>query len=367
MPDATRPVIVVEDDAFTRIIGVALDPATAPERVAAFAQFFSHDLPDFDGWLARVRKRVGALYPAQVQLVDSPEAMLAALPNANALVVEGWRVGSEELAQAPRLKLVQKFGALTGNIDPVSCAQRGVTVKTLRRRVNMACAEHALALMLALARKIVATNKLVSMDQLQAAGYEPLRFDRRHTANSNWARITGLRTLNGARFGVLGMGEIGREVAARARAFGMDIVYTQRTRLTATEEEQYGVQYMNLDELLAESDYVCPCLPGGAATRGILGARELGLMKPGSFLVNVARAELVDRAALLDVLRRGRLGGYATDLPYDEPGDANDPLLAFPNVIVTPHTAGQPRFNALNDLEDLMAGMAQALQCQGKY
>jgi len=362
MAEATRPVIVVEDDAFTRIIHVALDPAVAPERVAAFAQFFSHDLPDFDRWLVQVRRRVGALYPAEVRLVDSPETMLAALREADALVVEGWRVGAAELAQAPRLKLVQKFGALTHNIDHAACALRGVTVKTLRRRVNMACAEHTLALMLALARKIVATNKLVGMNELRAAGYEPMRFDRRHTANSNWARITGLRTLYGARLGILGMGEIGREVATRARAFGMNIVYTQRTRLTATEEDQHDLHFVGLDELLAGSDFICPCLPGGTATRGILGARAFGLMKPGSFLVNVARAELVDRAALLDALRSGRLGGYGTDLPYDEPGEAGDPLLAFPNVIVTPHTAGQPRFNALNDLEDLMAGMAQVLQ-----
>jgi glyoxylate reductase/D-3-phosphoglycerate dehydrogenase len=215
--------------------------------------------------------------------------------------------------------------------------------------------------MLALSRRICDTNGLISDDALREAGFAPGSFDRRHTANSNWARITGMRTLSGATLGIVGLGEIGRELASRAAACGMRILYTQRRPLEPDDEASYPASYCGLDQLLSESDYVSLNLPGNASTRGIIGERELGLIKPGAILVNVARADLVDRAALLASLRTRRLGGFATDLPYEEPGRNDDPLLGFRNVIVTPHIAAQPRFNALDDLAELLGNLDRAL------
>ncbi|MBI4206519.1 MAG: hypothetical protein HY527_15975 [Betaproteobacteria bacterium] len=362
MTTPSRPVIVVEDDPFTRIIQVVLDPEVAPARIAAFADFFAHDLPDFTGWLTALRQRLGTLHPAHVRLVASQEELTAALPTADAVVVEGLTVGAAELAHAPILKAVQKFGSVTANIDTAACAARGIRVLTLRRRANIACAEHALGLMLALARKISETDGLISIARLKAAGYSPKPFDRAHTANSNWARIAGIRMLANARLGILGFGEIGRELALRAAACGMRIVYTQRRQLAAEDEARYGASYVPLGALLGGSDYVSLNLPGNATTRGIIGRRELELMKPGAILVNVSRAELVDRSALTEALCSGRLGGYATDTPYEEPGRDDDPLPAFRNVIITPHIAAQPRFNALDDFEELLLNLDQALR-----
>jgi D-3-phosphoglycerate dehydrogenase len=113
---------------------------------------------------------------------------------------------------------------------------------------------------------------------------------------------------------------------------------------------------------LARSDYVSLHLPGGPATRGILGRRELGIIKPGAVLINNSRAVLVERSALMDALATGRLGGYATDLPYEEPGRDDDPLLGLRNVIMTPHIAAQPRFNGLSDMEEMLTNMEQVLQ-----
>src|SRR4051812_5881525 len=107
---ARRPVIVVEDDAFTRLISVVLDPSCSEERRAAFADFMSADEPDFAGWVSRVRAGSANLYPAEVRLVDSAEDMRAQLADCDALVVESFAVGKEHLALAPRLKVVQKFG-----------------------------------------------------------------------------------------------------------------------------------------------------------------------------------------------------------------------------------------------------------------
>src|SRR5215813_11391409 len=111
-------VLVVEDDPFLRVVGILLDPRTSAERYAAFADFFAHDEPDFAGYVARVRARVGSLFPAQVRIVATQEELRAALPGSRALTVEGLRVAHEELAAGGGdLKVVQKFGALLRNID----------------------------------------------------------------------------------------------------------------------------------------------------------------------------------------------------------------------------------------------------------
>lgn len=362
MVTSPRPIIVVEDDPFLRLIQVILDPATPAVRVAAFSDFFAHELPDFAGWCGRLRARVGSLYPSEVRLVADEAALLAGLPGAGVVAVESLAIGAQEIAAAGgALRIVQKYGMVTSRIDPAACGRAKVRVLTLRRRANIATAEHGLALMLALARKINESAGLLSVEQLSAAGYAPTRFDRAHTPNANWARIGGVRTLFGGQLGIIGLGETGRELAQRAAALEMRIVYTQRRRLAAREEERYQAAYCALDELLAGSDCVSLHLPGGGATRGIIGRRELKLIKPGALLVNVSQPQLVDRAALLEALASGRLGGFGMDPPYDEPGRADDPLLKFRNVIVTPHLGGSPRFNALGDFEEMLLKLAQEL------
>src|SRR5215470_19798369 len=117
-------VLVVEDDPFLRVVGILLDPRTSAERYAAFADFFAHDEPDFAGYVARVRERVGALFPAQARIVSTQEELLAALPGSSALVVEGLKVGAQELAANSSLKVVQKFGVLPRNIDEAACTAK---------------------------------------------------------------------------------------------------------------------------------------------------------------------------------------------------------------------------------------------------
>lgn len=356
-----RTVIVVEDDPFPRMLKVMLDPSAEPARFAALADFFAHDLPDFAGWCRRMRERAGALYPADVRLAGTQDELRANLPDATAVVTESLAIGRDDLAAAPHLKVVQKYGTILRNIDTAACAARGVKVLTLRRRANIACAEHAFALMLALARKLHRVAGIVSVEQARAAGYSPAMFDRRYAPNAGWARITGLRVLNASTLGIIGLGEIGREIARRADAFNMRVIYWQRTRLAAGDESALHVEYRPLDELLAASDWVCPVLPGNASTQHLIGQNELARMQAGACLVNVARAQIVERAALIAALRSGRLGGFALDPLYEEPGRSDDELLRFDNVIVTPHIAAQPRFNALGDFEDLIGGIARAL------
>jgi phosphoglycerate dehydrogenase-like enzyme len=358
---STLPVIVVEDDPWTRLIAVVLDPATSPERRAAWADFMSPDEPDFAGWCDALRTRLGGLYPCEVRLVSSRGELSDSLAVARALVVESFAVGAAELERAPRLRAVHKYGAILRNIDVAACTAAGVKVLGVRRRANIACAEHAFALMLALARRLHRTSGLTSIERLAATDLPYRPFDRRHVPNGNWGRISGTRSLNGSTIGIIGLGEIGREIALRAAAFGMGILYFQRTRLPQSEEEALRASYRPLPALLAESDWIVPQLPADPSTQHFLGQVQLAQIKPGACLINISRADVIHRTALIAALRSGRLGGFALDPLYEEPGRDDDELLAFDNVILTPHMAGSPRSNGLQDADDLITGLARAL------
>jgi glyoxylate reductase/D-3-phosphoglycerate dehydrogenase len=324
----------------------------------------AHEMPDFSGWCAAARAEAGSLFPCAVRMVKSQAELNANLAEADAVMVESLRIGTAELASAPRLRVVQKYGAVLDNIDVAACAARGVAVRVLHRRANAACAEHALAMILMLAGQLHRLNGLISVEQLQAAGYVPAvgpdAFDSR-VPGSGWARVAPLGILRDGTLGIVGLGEIGRELALRAAAFGMRLVYTQRHRLAAADEARFNVRYLPLNELLGVSDWVSLHVPENEHTRGIIGAEQFSRMKPGARLINVSRARLVDRDALIAALESGRLGGFALDAQYEEPGRADDRLLEFNNVILTPHTAGQPRTLGLADFREAIAGMAQAL------
>jgi phosphoglycerate dehydrogenase-like enzyme len=358
---ANGPSLVVEDDPWTRLIGVVLDPTTSQERRAAFADFMSPDEPNFARWCDALRARAGALYPSDVRLVPSQTELRKNLAAAQALVVESFPVGREELACAPKLKVVQKYGAVLRNIDIEACADAGVKVLKLRRRANIACAEHAFALMLALARRIPRTSGLTSLERLGAEKIPYKPFDRRHVPGANWARIGGTRSLHGSIIGIIGLGEIGREIAVRAAAFAMNVLYFQRTRLPPEEEAALRATYRPLEALLAQSDWVVPQLPGDASTRHFIDGPRLALMKRGACLINVSRADVVERHALIAALASGHLGGFALDPPYEVPGRGDDELLSFDNVVLTPHMGGSPRTNGLRDIEELITGLAAAL------
>ncbi len=355
-----KPLLVVENDVWARLIGVVLDPDAARERWDAFADFMSPDLPDFQGWCDKVQKAASSLYPSTVRLVDSQVELRNNLGSAEALVVESLSIGKEELAAAPHLKVVHKYGALFRNIDVAACSERGIKVLGIRRRANIATAEHAFALMLSLARRLDLSG-LVSIEQLPSSQLPYRPFDRRHTPGANWGRFSGTRTLNGNAIGIIGLGEIGREIAVRAAAFGMKVLYFQRTRLSTAVEKELSASYRSLEALLAESDWVIPQLPLDSLTKGFVNRERMARMRRGACIVNVSRPEVIDRDALLKGLELGHLGGLAMDGLYEEPGRSDDELLSFNNVVITPHMAASPRTNGLQDIADMIQGIARAM------
>ena len=356
-------VIVVEDDKVLRMLQPLLDPDTPPERIAAVTDYVAHDL-DFESWCAAVRARVPKLYPASVRLVATQEALRANLAGSNALVVESLRMDEAGLAAVPGLALVQKFGLSTANIDLAACERRGVPVRTLRRRSNIAVAEHTLALMLALAKQLHRLGGRVSAERLRDAGYDYRKFDTRYTGANNYGRVGGLRVLRGSTLGVLGMGEIGRELASLVRPFGMTVKYHQRRRLRPEDEKALGVVYCSFTELFEGSDTISVHVPLNAETRGLVNRDALQRIRPGAALINTSRAEIVDRAALIEALESRRLGAAALDVHYQEPCAPDDPLLRFDNVLMTPHFAGGPRTALLGDLEEIVFNIEQALKAR---
>ena len=345
--------VLVEDDPYLRIVPVLLDSRITAEHRSALSDFMAHDIPDFESWLHKFQSEIPGLYPAQIDLVKDQADLQAKLPGAKAVIIEALPFGEKEITLGKDLAIVHKFGTLSANIDIAACARHNLPVRIQKRRVNVAVAEQAFTLMIALARRLCETNGIVDSASLDAAGFNSRPYDRRYTTNSNYGRIPNIKVLYGSTFGALGMGEIGREVAARAASFGMKVIYHQRNRMSLIDEAMYNAEYVSFDELLQQSEFLSIHLPLNDGTRGIIDRSALQKLKTGAIVVNIARAQLIDREALNQALESGKLGGYGLDVGYEEPGRADEPLKKFKNVILTPHTAVAQRDLGLIDMAEI--------------
>jgi phosphoglycerate dehydrogenase-like enzyme len=353
--------LVIQNDHIIRALSVILDPDCDPGRISGFGDYYSVDMPEFPRWCEEIRKKYPTLAPSNVVLTDSQEEFRAALPAADAVVIEDFIFGKDELALAPNLKIVQNFRTDMRNVDEAACKAQGIPALPFHRTVNVAVGEHAFSLMMALAKKTVETNKLLTIEALQAEGWPAREYDRRHTANSNWARISGVKNIFGSTLGIVGLGSVGRYVANWANAFDMEVIYTQRNQLNSELESQFNARYLPLDELFEQSDFVSIHVPLNESTKGLIGAAQLDKAKPGIVIVNIARADIIEKEALLSALDSGKIGGVGMDVHYKEPGDDNDPFLSYKNVIMSPHIAIGSRVNGAVDMEAMISNIANGL------
>lgn len=234
--------------------------------------------------------------------------------------VDGYIAGLDEidaaaLAAADSLQVIARYGIGVNNVDLAAAAAKGIVVTNTPGANSRSVAELTIALLLLLARPIMAASAA--------------------TREGQWPRLTGM-TLQDKTVGLVGLGSIGRHVVELLEPFEARVLAYE----IAPDSEfvaHHAVELAALDELLAASDFVSLHVPAGVETSGMVNADFLAQMKPGACLINTSRGELVDEAALLDALTSGRLRGAALDAFKPEPPAAGNPLLALPNVIPTPH------------------------------
>ena len=225
-----------------------------------------------------------------------------------------------------------------------------VPVIDLPNTALIGVAEHTVMLILALSRHLLGVIRQTNAQAWLPERSQPILTDqRRYTYN--WIGLKDWGTLYGKTVGLIGLGLIGRATAVRLRSFGMRLIYTQRHRLDPVAETRLGVQWRELDALLAESDFVSlhqRFQEGSDGNDNHIGARELALMGPAAYLINTARGRLVDENALAAALRTGQIAGAALDVFRHEPLPADSSLfaLAGDNLILTPHVAGAPLIEA---------------------
>lgn len=278
-----------------------------------------HLLPD-------VEARLSELFDVTLNVEDRPmsrDELIAAMRDSDVLVPTVTdRIDEDMIAAAgDRLGLIANFGAGIEHIDLAAARARKIIVTNTPGVFTDDTADLTLMLILSVPRRLGEGSRLVRDGQW-----------------TGWAPTAMLgRCIGGKRLGIVGMGRIGQAVAHRARAFGMEVVYHNRHRLPPSIETMFGARYeADLDRLFAESDIVSLHCPASPATRQLVNAERLAAMKPGAYLINTARGDLIDEEALIAALQSGHLAGAGLDVFAREP--AVDPrLIALPNVITLPH------------------------------
>jgi phosphoglycerate dehydrogenase-like enzyme len=254
-----------------------------------------------------------------VRVMANPIELDADLPldEVRAVLTRGrGRITAEMIHRLSNLQVVGRFGAGLDNIDTVAAKTSGIAVVHAPGRTTHAVGEHALLLMLALARRVTVLDSAVKRGAWGIReGYEGLE-------------------LRDKRLAIVGLGAIGHRVAEIGAVLGMNVAYWSRTSRHPT------LPLLELDELLATADVIQICLALTADTHGLLSAEQFNRMKRGVLIVNTARAQIVEHGALLAAITSGIVGGYGTDVWDPEPPATDDPLLADERVVITPHVAG---------------------------
>jgi D-3-phosphoglycerate dehydrogenase len=249
---------------------------------------------------------------------DAPELRPAQVRGYDALLVLGPRVTAATLEGADRLAVVARFGVGYDGVDVAACTRQGVLLTITPDGVRRPVAAAVMTFLLAL------SHKLLVKDRLARAGRWQERLDHMGTG------------LTGKTLGLIGLGNIGREVVALARPFDLRCL-ARDPYVTGRDAAALGVELVDLESLLRRSDFVAVCCALTPETRHLLDAGRLALMKPTAYLVNVARGSVVDQRALTEALQQRRLAGAGLDVFEEEPPRPDDPLLGLDNVLLSPH------------------------------
>jgi D-3-phosphoglycerate dehydrogenase len=250
----------------------------------------------------------------------APADILEVARDADGVLVTYAKLSAALIGELTRCKAISRFGIGVDNIDLPAARAKGICVTYVPDYCIMEVSDHAMALLLALARKVPLSNALVQGGRWEMPAVVPIQ------------RLAG-RTL-----GVIGFGNIGRAVTPKAKAFGLRVV-AYDPNVPAEQIRERDAEPVSFDELLRQSDFISVHAPLTAETRGLVDAAAFGKMKRGAVIVNTARGPLVDEAALIEALNSGQVGGAALDVVTTEPLPPNSALIGRDNVILSPHTA----------------------------
>lgn len=284
-----------------------------------------------DRWLHELQERYlveQSFHFSQGNL--NPAQLIEKMRECHVAVIENDDVPAEVLKACPDLFAVVDFRGTPSNVDMEEATRQGVVVFNTPGRNADAVADFAVGMMIACARQVL-------------PGVDTIRKNRWVENGTRWAYVTHQGyDLPGKTIGLVGLGAIGRLVSKRLSGFDVRLVGYDPF-VTAEAAAAFGVERLALEDVLSQADIVSLHVPLNDATRGMIGARELAWMKPGAYLVNTARADVVDGAALLEVLHAGKIAGAALDVFSEEPIGPDDPLAQLPNVVCTPHLGGATR------------------------
>jgi phosphoglycerate dehydrogenase-like enzyme len=346
-----KHIAFLDEDQVLWLVWLALRD-TAPDTAQEIRDWFAPEPVD----PAAVTKLADGLHPRDGYEVHYGRDTSQSLKDASVVILRRGSLSSDLIASAPNLRLIQRLGARSESIDLVAAEAAGVAVSCLPRGTLAYTAEHALLLMLALAKRLLPADKVV-----RSGDYDPSVFKPVDDIAYNWPRLTNIGGLYGHTLGIVGLGEVGALVVERARPFGMTIVYNNRTRLPAAREWVLGVSYRPLDVLLAESDFVSLHASNIGPNDRLIGDAAFASMKRTAFFINTSRGRLVDEDALFDALAGGTIAGAGLDVHCVEPRQANDRFAALPNVVMTPHLAGGSRLGVLKEAAAIFANMRATL------
>ena len=287
------------------------------------------------------------------------EELHALLAGADAILVQHRTIDATILATAPSLRLVQKYGRREDGLDLESARRASVSVAVMPLRGCIAVAELAMTVMLALSKQLIQAHHDTATGAYRQLGLTPTRTSQRQHA-FQWMKLPHLMEVYGKTLGIVGYGEIGTEVSVRARAFGMQVLYTKHRPLPESIEARLGVSWAERETILRESDMVLLSAPHTPETERMIDAAALALMKPSAYLVNIARGGLIDEGALYTALTTRQIAGAALDVFVEEPVPADNPLLHLENVILTPHIGGGTGGARVHQMADVLENIVRA-------
>ena len=268
--------------------------------------------------------------------------------DAEAIVWSQWPVDRGFIDSLPWLRFLHRIGRFRTRGDVTAALEKGLAVSTTPQGTSNRVAEHTFALILGLARGLLASHASV-INGDNPAGLESIERIGA-TPTVNWARVPGLQSLHFKTVGILGYGEIGSCLAELLAPFHCNVLYNKRNPLTREQERFYGVTYASFEDVLRRSDFVVNLIPVSPETRGILGRAELETMKPSAYIVNCGRGVTFKEDELIEVLREGKIAGAGLDVFEHEPLEPDHPVTKLTNVLLTPHTAGGTPQGAINGL-----------------